>query len=927
VILKFSVHPREDLDQPGLEERRQLLGLPDVRTWRDYYIEVEGDADPEAVDQLRAALGDRFTEEVRTGEPLVRGRMVHVAYKRGIVDNENDSLVALARLCGVRARAARVGQTYESRESVLATQVRLHCVNPNIEHLYEEEPGYETLGPIGASAPPEALDLLTMPNPELSRVGSTGGRNLDTNQMLKLQSIQRTLGLEAVTDVLIEAVDARWSDHCLHTTWRSLGNLLGRLVAASHRTMNPNVLSMYEDNAGVWAFYGDWAIAVKGETHSGPSAVSAYFGQLTKLGGVLRDILGTGLGADPIGSFEYTATGVPGCPSPVPGRPAPTQIALETIRAIKEYGNTFGVPMMSARMTFHPAFRAKPFALGGSIGLLPKLAAERGRPRSGDILMLIGGLTGNDGIHGASASSAGSEMDATTVQIGSPLEQVKFRQAIIDLRNAGCLRALTDVGGAGLNSAIGELGDPAGVWLNTALVPLKTGGLPTWRILLSESQERMVLAIVPAQLNTSRQILTRHDVRHTVIGRFTASRRYCVVHLPEMNEQRVAAAEVTALPSDRGTGFDVPYGLLDYRPPDLAVPSLAVEDKGPGAWPLLDESALAEIAPRIMSDPEVASQRYATAQYDTTVMGHTVYGPDAGCSHVPTSYWAGQPVSGSAAAVTFATAYEPCLFENHPVRATRQMFLQAVFKLVLAGVGMRDICLCDNFYTPHLDDTGFAWLVGMVDEVCDLMDACGTPVISGKDSSAGSVVTPEGVISVPPSVFFSTVGKVPDGETLRRNEWRRAGNLLVMIGPPTASTAGTVGGRVLDAGDATIDAVDVRSYRRFLEAVTAAQPHIKSARPIGPGGVLACLAIGALAGDLGADVDHFPGNAAWLLEEHRCGAVIEVPESSLPQLGSELQSRVIGHINGSAGSVTLADRDLATNGVGPWHHSWAETLS
>src|SRR3954469_20833306 len=115
---------------------------------------------------------------------------------------------------------------------------------------------------------------------------------------------------------------------------------------------------MFEDNAGVWEFYDGWAIAVKGETHSGPSAVSAYFGQLTKLGGVLRDILGTGLGADPIGVFEYTATGPISAEAPISGRPAPRQIALETIRAIKEYGNTFGVPMMASRMAFHPRYRA-----------------------------------------------------------------------------------------------------------------------------------------------------------------------------------------------------------------------------------------------------------------------------------------------------------------------------------------------------------------------------------------------------------------------------------------------------------------------------------------------------------------------------------------------------------------------------------------
>ena len=121
--------------------------------------------------------------------------------------------------------------------------------------------------------------------------------------------------------MLLEALDARWSDHCAHTTWKSLGNLLDRLVAASRDTANPNIVSMFHDNAGVWNFYDGYALAIKAETHNGPSAISAYFGQLTKLGGVLRDILGTGLGADPIGCFEYTATGPLDAAPPIAGRP------------------------------------------------------------------------------------------------------------------------------------------------------------------------------------------------------------------------------------------------------------------------------------------------------------------------------------------------------------------------------------------------------------------------------------------------------------------------------------------------------------------------------------------------------------------------------------------------------------------------------
>ncbi len=929
MILKFSVTAREGVDQPNVARLRQLLDLPDLRTHRDYYVEVDSPVETDALERLRQILGDPITDSVSIGERL-QADQVQVAYKRGIVDNENDSIIALARLCGVEANAARVATTYESAREGLAERVAAQCVNPNIEELHKSEPEYETLRPVGEAAPPECFDLIAMTDAELVAVGSAAGRNLGLEQMQVIRAVQREMGLDSVTDVLIEAMDARWSDHCLHTTWRSLGNLLARLVDAARRADNPNVLSMFEDNAGVWDFYDGWAIALKAETHSGPSAVSAYFGQLTKLGGVLRDILGTGLGADPIGSYEYTTTGLTDQPSPVPGRPSARQIGRETIQAIKEYGNTFGVPMMTSRMSFHPAFRAKPFALGGSIGLIPATLARRGTPQPGDMLMVLGGLTGNDGIHGASASSAGSEMDAAAVQIGAPLEQVKFRQGIVDLRDAGCLRALTDVGGAGLNSAIGEIGDPGGVWFNTALVPLKTHGLPTWRILLSESQERMVLAVVPERLDRAREILRRHAVRNTVVGRFTDTGRYCVVHDPGCTEAAVVAANVAQLPDDAGTGFDVPYELLEYSPGkiDVAVPE--VDELGPGHWLPIAPADLPDVARRILIDPEVASQRSASSQYDTTVMGHTAYGPGAGPWHVPTSFWLGTPVPGSSAAVVFTTAYDPWLFEAHPVRATRQMFLRAVLAQVLAGAAIEDVCLCDNFYTPHLSETGFGWLVEMVDEVCRLVDVLGTPVISGKDSSAGSVVTPEGVISVPPSVFFSAVGKLPDEQLACRNEWRQAGNLLVRIGPETSSTVATAGARVLDLPAASCDVLDLSSYRRFLSVLARSREMIVSARPIGSGGVLACLLLGALASGLGAEVDptvSAAGNSADLLAEHRCAAVIEIAEADLRRLDAALEPRVVGRVVEGGPKVLMGEHELLGRSVEDWETRWEANLA
>jgi phosphoribosylformylglycinamidine (FGAM) synthase-like enzyme len=929
MILKLSVHAKPSVEEALLRGPREILGLSDLRLWRDYYFDISSAPSAHALERLREALGDQHTETVVLGEPLVAGEMVQVSYLRSIVDNENDSLLMLCELVCVEATAARVATTYASASQELSERVRSRLVNPSIEELHLVEPHYAGLHPVGVSREPERYDLRDLDDAELIALGSAEGRNLDLDKMRALRRIQQTLDAPFVTDVLTEAVDARWSDHCMHTTWLSLGDLLDRLANASAQTANGNIVSMFEDNAGVWSFYDGWSLAIKAETHNGPSAVSAYFGQLTKVGGVLRDILGTGLGANPIGVFEYTATGLPTKPSPIPNRPSPKQIAAGTIRAVKEYGNTFGVPMMSSHMTFHDSYRAKPFALGGSVGLIPTKHAGRRRPQPGDLLMLIGGLTGNDGIHGASASSTGSEMDHAAVQIGSPLEQVKFRQAILDLRDAGCLSALTDLGGAGLNSGVGELGDPGGVWLNTALVPLKTSSLPTWTILLSESQERMILAVPLESRQAAREILDRHFVRNTVIGLFTSDGRYTVVHEPSITEAEVTDIAHRDLPGDPNTGFSVPYELLSYRPPTIE-PTPVIHAHGVvQSWPRLDSDLLPQTMAALLADPEIASQRRANSQYDTTVQGHTIYGPTVGSAHVPTSFWAGAPLRENLATVLLATSFNPWLFEVDPVLATRQMFLGTLNKLVLAGVALKDVCLCDNFYTPDLEPDAFGWLVEMVDELSRLVDQFGAPLVSGKDSSAGSVTTAEGVISVPPAVFLSAVGKLPTQTMLRRNEWCQAGNLLVRIGPNTSSPAGTVAERVLGFdGGHRLDSPSPEHYRTYLDALSGVGPLIVSGRPIGPGGTLSCLAFGAMTSDLGVELLDLDGGPELLLHEHRCGALIEIPEPLMDALPAALAPKVVGKLRPGAVRLGLRQQELLEpTALAVWTESWEAMLA
>ncbi|MFZ4583754.1 MAG: AIR synthase-related protein [Acidimicrobiia bacterium] len=927
MIQKFSVRPADpDRDVP-LQRLRAALALPDLVVWRDYYLELDRTPTEFERDELLRSLGDPVTDTVVADRSLPEGNAVQVTYLRGVQDNEHDSLVTLCELLGVPASAGKVATTYESEHDDLAAIVQERFVNPNIEELHTVEPEYDTFELAGAELATVHFDLRGLSDDELLTVVRANGRNLDLRQAQHIRHIQESLGLPGVSDMLLEALDARWSDHCAHTTWKSLGNLLRVLRNASADCNHPKVLSMFSDNAGVWQLTDDWAVAVKAETHNGPSAVSAYFGQLTKIGGVLRDILGTGLGADPIGVFEYTATGVPGTPAPLAGRPNPAHIARDTIRAVKEYGNTFGVPMMSSRMVFHPAYRAKPFALGGSLGLIPVAAAQQGHAQPGDLVVLVGALTGNEGIHGASASSAGATMDEAAVQIGSPLEEVKFRAAIVDLRDAGCIRAITDLGAAGLNSAVGEMGDPGGVWLDTALVPLKTAALPPWRILLSESQERMVMAIPRDRIADARRILEQHQVRTTVVGAFTDTGRYCVVHRPELTEADIERLSIDELHVDPTTGFDVPYELLEYDPEARDVAPVApATTNAPAEWPALtiDDALVTEV----LGNARVASQLLADSQYDASVQGNTRIGPRYGIGdRVNTSYWAGTPAPESDAAVVFATAFDPWAADLDPVRAMRRDFFALLTTFVLAGVARRNVCLCDNFYTPHQLPDADAWLVTMVHELAALVRAAGTPVISGKDSSAGSVATDEGVVHVPPGVFLSGVGTVADWHVLRTNAWTTPGELLVRIGPRTPSVAATVAAEIAGVRGGTIDDLDTVNTLAFLDALEHTdRTLVTSGVPVGSGGILATVALASIAGGLGAEL--LVRDPAELLAEDRVAAVVTVPESALAQLAPALDATVIGRVSAAGSGVTLDGRNLLTDAaLDAWSNSFAERIA
>jgi phosphoribosylformylglycinamidine synthase len=353
----------------------------------------------------------------------------------------------------------------------------------------------------------------------------------------------------------------------------------------------------------------------------------------------------------------------------------------------------------------------------------------------------------------------------------------------------------------------------------------------------------MLLAVPPENLASAREILARHLVRGTVVGRFAKTGRYTVVHNAAIREDDVVALDHRQLPLAGEIGIDTPYGLLKDEPEPRS-PIAAENAAIPSQWPNISHGDLPALLTQLVSDPEIADQTIASKQYDSSVQGITYYGPHTLRSdyRIPTSYWACQPIYGKPSAAVFTTAFNPWLFEANPQLAARQCFFEALTKQVLAGVRLQDVSLCDNFYTPHKLPGADHWLVAMVDELASLVTTFGTPLISGKDSSAGSTDTPEGVISVPPAVFISALGKVPHAAQLLPNEWRSPGNLLVRIGPDCSSLAETVAARIFKVEANDVDDVSPAEQREFLLSLASLPAALlQSGTAIGSGGMLATI--------------------------------------------------------------------------------------
>lgn len=831
-----------------------IAGVKTVQLYR-----LEGLSADDANRFAKLLFVEEMNQAYTINAPLVTNaaRVIEVAYKPGVMNPEVASILKAARDLGFNDLVAADSSTEyaffgtptdDEIEFVLARLL----VNKTVERVVTEtpttlvisgEPGTITVVPIRSL---DDDDLIALSKDKLF---------LNLEEMRVIQAHFREIGRDPM-DAELETIAQTWSEHCSHKTFKARLIVDGfekePLIARIKKGVEKfpaGVLSAFEDNSGVAEFYDGLAVCGKVETHISPSAIEPYGGAATGSGGVFRDIMGTGQGAKVIASTDMFCFGPPDLdPSELPsGCLHPHYILRRVFAGVRDYGNRMGIPTANGSVHFHKDFRAKPTVIVGSYGIIPVEQCQKGKPQVGDRVIVLGGRTGRDGIHGATFSSGEMtertiSVNVSAVQIGNAIEEKRTFDVILACRDAGLIRAITDCGAGGFSSAIGEMGSEIGVRVELEKAPLKYSGLAPWEIWLSESQERMVIAVAPQSVGRVLAICRNYNVEATVLGEFTG------------DKQLVVTCE-GAMVCDLDMEFlhhGLPQRVLraHWTKPVFEEPHLSPPDD----W--------VRTYCRVLGHGNVCSKEPIVRLYDHGVQGTNALPPFSGVSHDgPNDALVLTPILGKPYGFVVSHGLNPILMRIDPYWGGIWALTEALANLVAVGGDPRgsETKLVNNYIWPVPDEESLGGLDRAVSAVEDFMDVFGVVVISGKDSLSSTYRGKDGtVIKIPPVLCISAFGKIPDAAKTVTADFKEIGSYVVLAGKVDPSA---MGGSVYYDLAGVIGNTPPRSnlelLPRLFDAVhrLIASGVVLACHDVSEGGLAAALAEMCFGGGMGAEVD------------------------------------------------------------------------
>ena len=849
----------------------------------DLYF-VEGDlAEPDIERLVRTLLQDDILEDAswRTldgGEALAHAngaQRIEITPLPGVTDSAAESLKSVAEVIGM----AGIGQVSVGRCYTLhgaldqATAQRIAdglLVNAVVQTASINQPIAPPFVDMHARAAStghvETVPLRAADGTRLLAISKERRLSLDLAEMTAIQAWYKEEGREP-TDVELEMLAQTWSEHCVHKTFRARitftgagepgprvidGLLKTYIRAATEKINKPWVRSAFVDNAGVIAFDDKFDLAFKVETHNHPSALEPFGGANTGVGGVVRDVIG--VSARPIANTDVLCFGPQDLdPALLPdGVLHPRRIAEGVTAGIEDYGNKMGIPTVNGAFCYHSGYTANPLVFCGCLGIVPVGAHPR-TPRVGDLVVSLGGRTGRDGLRGATFSSMEmgvetAEIAGSSVQIGHPIHEKQALEAVMQARDERLYTAITDCGAGGLSSAVGEMAAELGAVVHLERVPLKYPNLEPWEIWLSEAQERMVLAVPPANWPRLQAICDGLDVEATALGEFSGDGRVKLLW-----RERIVGNLATAFLHD-----GIPRMNLNatWTPP--AVPDAVFR---PAKRTSLTDDLL-----DLLRRPGTRSNENVVRRYDHEVQGGTVVKPFVGIAATgpsdaavlsPAASWRVAKV-GPVPGVALAVGINPEIGIYDPYAMAWAAIDEAIRNCIAVGADPDRIAILDNFCwgNPRLPDR-LGSLVRACEGCYDAADAYGTPFVSGKDSLNNEYLGADGQKhAIPGTLLISAMGIVPDVTKTVTSDFKAAGNFVYLLGVTRnemeASTfwlsTGRSGGSVPRPPEGALE-----SYRKLHLAIQAGL--VRSCHDCSEGGLALAVAEMAMGGGLGVAVD------------------------------------------------------------------------
>ena len=657
---------------------------------------------------------------------------------------------------------------------------------------------------------------------------------------------------------------AMWSEHCSYKKSKPVLRLFPN--------SGPRVLQGPGEGAGVVDIDDGQAVVFKAESHNHPTTVEPYQGAATGVGGILRDIFS--MGARPIASLDSLHFGE------IKDDATMRYKAEQTVKGVGDYGNCMGIPTIGGETTFDPCYVGNILLNAFSLGIMDQADMKRGNASGvGNAVMYVGAKTGRDGIHGATFASKDFSAEHATqrsaVQVGDPFMEKLLMEACLEVirQHPDWLVGIQDMGAAGIVSSSAEMASEgkSGMDLNLDLVPQREPGMSAYEIMLSESQERMLLCVEKGHEKDVQQIFAKYELEAVVIGRITAGGQYVLHH-------------------DGQIVCDIPvHNLVDdvLEEPSAEKRPVRLSEATPAPVPVVTD-ALATLK-QILQQPTVASARYFTQQYDSQVRTSTVVGPgsDAGVLRV----------RGTKKGLAMTTDGNGRFVYLDPYVGGIRAVAEAAANIVAAGAEPLAITDCLNYGDPN--DPEIFW--ELHHSVKGMADACReleTPVVSGNVS----LYNENDGQAIHPTPMVGMVGLVHDIQRVVTIKAANAGDRVYLLGKIGNDFAGSEVQKMLD-GDisGTLSPVDIKEVHAHLKDLLAAEQAglVNSAHDISEGGLGACLSEVLFGTGLGMDLDLGKTSPAQLFAEPaNCFVITVTPENQ-----REIEQR-LGDWAQLAGEVT-----------------------